>query len=131
MPTIWWLDVLIIYIKRREKILGRVCKVMTQKKCLHRRLLLPYHKYCYSFTRLNWIHVWNSRKFEQVYNMRLAHEPDIINWEQLNCSFKVPRVHGSDKIHLHKLGVVHMVSPWTGSKKGSMDRGSMFCIGPR
>ena len=31
-------------------------------KRLHRRLLPPKHKYCSSFTRLHWIHVWNSRK---------------------------------------------------------------------
>ena len=43
----------------------------THKKRLHRGLIPPYNI-------LNRAHLWSSRKFKQVYNMR-AHNPDNIN----------------------------------------------------
>ena len=51
----------------------------THKKRLHRGLIPLYNIFCqYSFNILNQAHLWSSRKFKQVYNMR-AHNPDNIN----------------------------------------------------
>ena len=39
---------------QREEKSGRVCNMTRQNNlCVFKKLVPPYHKYCYSFTRLN------------------------------------------------------------------------------